>query len=176
MNPQIKDTILGREHERCLIDREKQPRMPWRDIQIRVNGASVYDLARSFSQYWNFIKNEVEGKDKKVFLFPKVKNPITAMQPKKEEKSQSIKKEKHFWENKYTDAIINKFTNKRPFKTVQIKDIPEECKDTQEDTEKSTLDEIKTTYKTRELGCIREDDMESTESYKSKARAYTMNS
>ena len=68
-NLSIKDSDLGRLYEKCMIDPMNDPRMPWRDMSVRLEGQVVYDLARNFSQYWNFVKNEAESKGKKQFLF-----------------------------------------------------------------------------------------------------------
>lgn len=32
--------------------------MPWRDVQVRLEGEVVKDLNRNFIQYWSFIKND----------------------------------------------------------------------------------------------------------------------
>ncbi|XP_028911138.1 phospholipase D2 [Ornithorhynchus anatinus] len=39
-----------------FIDREKTPRMPWRDVGVVVHGPPARDLARHFIQRWNFTK------------------------------------------------------------------------------------------------------------------------
>jgi phospholipase D1/2 len=69
VNMTIKDSDLARLHEKCMIDPMNDPRLPWRDVHVRLEGQVVYDLARNFSQYWNFVKNEAESKGKKQFLF-----------------------------------------------------------------------------------------------------------
>lgn len=33
-----------------------QPRMPWQDVQVRIEGPSVYDLARNFVARWNSVQ------------------------------------------------------------------------------------------------------------------------
>lgn len=39
-----------------FIDRNKTPRMPWRDVAAVVHGKAARDLARHFIQRWNFTK------------------------------------------------------------------------------------------------------------------------
>ena len=31
------------------------PKMPWHDIAIQIRGSSVHDIARHFTNYWNFV-------------------------------------------------------------------------------------------------------------------------
>lgn len=57
-NVRIADFDVGRNHEKCLVDKTTTPRMPWRDVQVRLEGEIVKDLSRSFIQYWSFIKTE----------------------------------------------------------------------------------------------------------------------
>lgn len=58
-NVRIEDFKPGREFDRTpLISKLSQPRMPWRDIHMRIEGDVIQDLSRNFIQYWNFIKNE----------------------------------------------------------------------------------------------------------------------
>ena len=54
------------------FDREKVPRMPWRDQACAVIGESARDLARHFIQRWNQCKREkVRAVDSYPFLLPK---------------------------------------------------------------------------------------------------------
>jgi len=32
-----------------------EPKMPWHDIAIQIRGGSVQDIARHFTNYWNFV-------------------------------------------------------------------------------------------------------------------------
>ena len=41
----------------CLFDKNSEPRMPWRDIAVRLQGKVVVDLTRHFISYWNFARN-----------------------------------------------------------------------------------------------------------------------
>lgn len=45
------------EYDKCLIEKNVQPRMPWRDIACRIIGDSVIDLTRHFIQQWNWTGN-----------------------------------------------------------------------------------------------------------------------
>lgn len=53
-NNRIVDFKNVRDHEANLIDRQVTPRMPWRDIALKVIGEPVQDLVRHFTAYWNF--------------------------------------------------------------------------------------------------------------------------
>lgn len=69
-NVRIKDFEDVDQYNKTLIDRNEVPRMPWRDIALRVEGPATLDLIRHFIQYWNFAKYDIEGKSKqKNFLF-----------------------------------------------------------------------------------------------------------
>ncbi|MFD2453147.1 phospholipase D-like domain-containing protein [Ideonella paludis] len=55
----------------------RQPRMPWQDIQVRIEGPSVYDLSMNFIRRWNSLQTqlgpEVVAKAAiKTTLFPKI--------------------------------------------------------------------------------------------------------
>lgn len=60
-NPKIKGFDDMKDYERCLIDKEDQPRMPWRDIACQLQGASVVDVVRHFIEYWNWSKKCTNG-------------------------------------------------------------------------------------------------------------------
>lgn len=47
-NPRICDFLDGRNHSQCLIDRDTQPRMPWHDVGLLLQGDIVKDLTRHF--------------------------------------------------------------------------------------------------------------------------------
>jgi len=68
----IQDFIDVDDFKKTLINKDSQPRMPWRDIAIRLKGMVTKDITRHFIQYWNFAKYDVEGKAKKKdFLYKK---------------------------------------------------------------------------------------------------------
>jgi len=62
-NVRIKDFSEVNKWDTCLIDKDTEPRMPWRDIAIRLTGSVAKDVARHFIQYWNFAKYDIEGKN-----------------------------------------------------------------------------------------------------------------
>ena len=43
------------------LDPATQPRMPWQDVQVKVEGPSVYDLAQNFVLRWNSVQHLVRG-------------------------------------------------------------------------------------------------------------------
>ncbi|CAD8140682.1 unnamed protein product [Paramecium pentaurelia] len=45
------------------INREETPRMPWHDVQIKIVGGSVRDVAKHFVQYWNFVLIDLTKKN-----------------------------------------------------------------------------------------------------------------
>ena len=71
-NVRIKDFENVDQYNLCLIDKNSQPRMPWRDIAVKLKGKVVKDVIRHFIQYWNFAKYESEGKkNNSLLLFQK---------------------------------------------------------------------------------------------------------
>ena len=57
-NVRIKDFDIGRNYLKPLVDVNKVPRMPWRDIHLRLEGEVIKDLSRNFVQYWSFVKTD----------------------------------------------------------------------------------------------------------------------
>ena len=55
-NARMKAFSKLREFEACQIDKDSDPRLPWHDIGIRVEGVIVHDLCKHFIQNWNFLK------------------------------------------------------------------------------------------------------------------------
>lgn len=45
-----------------MLDAKTQPRMPWHDVHLRLEGSSVYDLSRNFISRWNSLQARFEGK------------------------------------------------------------------------------------------------------------------
>lgn len=67
-NVRIKDFVNVDNYNQCLIDKKSQPRMPWRDVAIKLKGLITKDITRHFIQYWNFAKIDIQGKKRKNFL------------------------------------------------------------------------------------------------------------
>jgi phospholipase D1/2 len=44
-----------------VVDTAAQPRMPWQDVQCRIEGPSVYDVSRNFVLRWNGVAKKFEG-------------------------------------------------------------------------------------------------------------------
>lgn len=44
-----------------MLDVTRQPRMPWHDVHMRLEGASVHDFSRNFVERWNSIQGRFEG-------------------------------------------------------------------------------------------------------------------
>lgn len=63
-NVRLKDFTNVDQYDRTLIDRKSNPRMPWRDIAVSIEGEVVKDISRHFIQYWNFAKSDIEGAKK----------------------------------------------------------------------------------------------------------------
>lgn len=57
--------------EQSLLDRKTQPRMPWCDVHVQLDGMAAFDVALNFVQRWNHIVREGTYECKPVpFLFP----------------------------------------------------------------------------------------------------------
>lgn len=71
-NSYVKGFTKVREYKIDDIDRNSQPRMPWHDVHLMVQGDSAVDLSRHFIEYWNHAKFDKVGKkdDQKLFLRP----------------------------------------------------------------------------------------------------------
>ncbi len=49
-----------------MLDSAKQPRMPWHDVHMRLEGSSVFDLSRNFIDRWNSLQARFDGKVQKM--------------------------------------------------------------------------------------------------------------
>jgi phospholipase D1/2 len=65
INARIADFKNVSDHKQLMINRSKQVRMPWHDVQISLCGEPAKDLARHFIEYWNHAKTDYEGTKKK---------------------------------------------------------------------------------------------------------------
>lgn len=43
------------------LDPERQPRLPWHDVQVRLEGTAVEDFSRNFTERWNSLQARFEG-------------------------------------------------------------------------------------------------------------------
>ena len=89
-NVRIKDFENVDQYETPLIDKNSQPRMPWRDIAIKMKGLITKDLTRHFIQYWNFAKNDLEGKKRKNIIQKKFYKK-TKKRKKKKKRNKKVK-------------------------------------------------------------------------------------
>lgn len=67
-NVRIKDFKNVEQWGKTLIDRNSQPRMPWRDIGVQLRGEIVKDSTRHFIQYWNFVKVDLSIQKSKTLV------------------------------------------------------------------------------------------------------------
>ena len=51
----------GRALPASAVDADRQPRMPWQDVQCRIEGPSVFDLSRNFTDRWNSVAHLYES-------------------------------------------------------------------------------------------------------------------
>eukprot|EP01080_Neovahlkampfia_damariscottae_P009934 gene9934-2255_t len=54
VNPMISSGKSVGDNLKSFLKRDRDPRMPWRDIHTMVSGLSARDVARNFAQRWNF--------------------------------------------------------------------------------------------------------------------------
>lgn len=45
-----------------------EPKMPWHDVAIQLKGPSVNDIARHFTNYWNFVNLQTKIDDDRELL------------------------------------------------------------------------------------------------------------
>ena len=95
-NGRLKDFVKVQKYEECSINKEINPRMPWHDVGIKVNGDIVKDMSRHFIQYWNFAKYDIDPKKKnKHFLIPIKDKKQKKQNSNKERFIQKLKKLKN---------------------------------------------------------------------------------
>ncbi|KYQ93680.1 hypothetical protein DLAC_11611 [Tieghemostelium lacteum] len=56
-NTSINSNSLKTISDQCSLDRQKQPRMPWHDVSISLDGQAARDVAVNFIQRWNHAKD-----------------------------------------------------------------------------------------------------------------------
>ena len=106
-NVKLKDFDLGRNFDKTLIHRNVQPRMPWRDMHVRVEGNTVNDMRRSFVQYWSYFQRCHNVNMQELTLS---KKPEKALRTNLRQKLRPIKDMTHRGPNSYLDlnAILAK--------------------------------------------------------------------
>lgn len=65
-NLRISDIYSPRNFLVSNIDHRTQPRMPWHDIAVQIQGQSVHDIARHFTDYWNFVNFQTKFDDREL--------------------------------------------------------------------------------------------------------------
>lgn len=70
-NPRIKDFCDLSKPEVDSLDRAENPRMPWHDVGLQILGQPARDVARHFTQRWNFLCRTKPKQKKIPFLLPK---------------------------------------------------------------------------------------------------------
>ncbi|OQR95669.1 phospholipase D2-like [Thraustotheca clavata] len=87
-NPRLKDFADVINGDTDLIDRKKEPRMPWHDVHCRLEGLAAMDVARHFIHRWNFtlqkkyvaMFNRRRPKYRRPALLPMVHVPVQPTQ------------------------------------------------------------------------------------------------
>ncbi|OQR91421.1 phospholipase-like D [Achlya hypogyna] len=83
-NPRLKDFTDVINGDTDLVDRQREPRMPWHDVHCRLEGLAAMDVARHFIHRWNFtlqkkyvaMFNRRRPKYRRPALLPKVHVPL----------------------------------------------------------------------------------------------------
>merc|ERR1712137_261569 len=57
-NPRICDFVNVENNMNELISRVHDPRMPWHDVGMSATGDICRDVARHFTQVWNYVKRD----------------------------------------------------------------------------------------------------------------------
>ena len=68
-NYRTTDILNPQKYNESSINRNKQPRMPWHDIGVRLMGGAVQDLARHFIQYWNYVNLQEDMDDRELLMY-----------------------------------------------------------------------------------------------------------
>jgi len=145
-NVRIADFDIGRNHQKCLVDKKTTPRMPWRDIHVRLEGEIIKDLSRSFIQYWSFIKTEF-SKDKEaaaIGVSEEVHRPTESKQKKTITRQESLPKPK------FQSSMDKQKPNKKTDSSF-VEDEDSEKRDTQSIQRTFSKDDIAEVRKDRRL-------------------------
>lgn len=131
-NVRIKDFVAGRNFLKPLVDKDCTPRMPWRDIHLKIEGSIVIDMSRNFIQYWSFVMNE----------YTKEKKPqVIGMTTLKRKESSKVKKEKLEKMENNKKKIMSDFGPKPKNRTTWTR---EDCKPVLNVTDTSSIDKRET--------------------------------
>ena len=111
-NVRLRDFQNVQDFEQEPYDRNKDPRMPWHDISIKVIGEPVKDMCRHFIQYWNFVKTDLAPKNKQQLIAPhETKTKDKKFMGKKggdnldiEEKPSALRRFDHLWQHRGKSA------------------------------------------------------------------------
>ena len=75
------------------FDKDSVPRMPWRDIHVRLEGDIIKDMSRSFIQYWSFMHSDFASqKTAQVIVVSKLKQTEKEIQRKVTQDAQTVLK------------------------------------------------------------------------------------
>ena len=92
-NVRVRDFVQGRKYEQSLVDKDAVPRMPWRDIHVRLEGDVIKDMSRSFIQYWSFMHSDfAQQKTAQVIGVSKLKQTEKEIQRKQTQDAQTVLK------------------------------------------------------------------------------------
>ncbi|KAL4469400.1 hypothetical protein ABPG74_004653 [Tetrahymena malaccensis] len=105
-NARFKDFENVKNHTVSNIDRQKQIRMPWHDVAMKVVGEPVKDMVRHFIQYWNFCKVDIYSKDQKNIA------QIIPKKYKQQEEDQKNKKPQLSKMKNKLQGVLSTFTKK----------------------------------------------------------------
>ncbi|KAL4487944.1 hypothetical protein ABPG72_022804 [Tetrahymena utriculariae] len=105
-NARYKDFENVKNHTVSNIDRQKQIRMPWHDVAMKIVGEPVKDMVRHFIQYWNFCKVDIYSKDQKNIA------QIIPKKLKQQEEDQKNKKPQLSKMKNKLQGVLSTFTKK----------------------------------------------------------------
>ena len=147
-NVRIADFDIGRNHEKCLVDKKSIPRMPWRDVQVRLEGEIIKDLSRSFIQYWSFIKTEfnIDKEAAAIGVSEVVHRPTETKQKQTLTRQESLPKPNPKFKSSMDKHLPNKKTD-----SSFVEDEDSEKRETQSIPRTFSKDDIIETRKDRRL-------------------------
>jgi hypothetical protein len=72
-NSRLKDMINVAQYKVESVERIRDPRMPWHDISVYLEGPVVSDLCRHFVERWNFARTYFQRDKKHTIIYSKIK-------------------------------------------------------------------------------------------------------